>query len=359
MPVNTVIRERRKKLGLTQEQVAEHLGVSAPAVNKWEKGITYPDITLVPALARLLKVDLNTLLCFHETLTQQEVNNLMNETAKEIEKNGIEAGFAMAESHIQEYPNCGMLIEGMATLMDGSIIMAALSGKEKGNYQKRVRALYEQAMYCDDEEIRRRAGYMTASKYLLSREYEKAQTIIDQLPEANPLDKNILQADLWKEQGKYAEALRLVERNVLQKSVEVLGNLWRMMMLELELGNDENARELAEKAQAAAEVYDMWGYNGLVGFQSLAIKKQNVEESLAILEEMLEQTYLPWKMNESVLYHELYPEKAANPVIAEKILPPLLAELERSPEYDFLRPHEEFQKLIERYRRRLSAKCDC
>ena len=59
MKINEVIREKRKELFLTQEQIAERLGVSTPAVNKWEKGITYPDITLLPALARLLKIDLN------------------------------------------------------------------------------------------------------------------------------------------------------------------------------------------------------------------------------------------------------------------------------------------------------------
>lgn len=41
MPLSTVIREKRKELGLTQEQVAEHLGVSTPAVSKWESGVSH------------------------------------------------------------------------------------------------------------------------------------------------------------------------------------------------------------------------------------------------------------------------------------------------------------------------------
>ena len=53
MKMNEVIRQRRKELGLTQDRVAELLGVSAPAVNKWENGNSYPDITLLPPLARL------------------------------------------------------------------------------------------------------------------------------------------------------------------------------------------------------------------------------------------------------------------------------------------------------------------
>lgn len=38
MKLNEQIREYRKKVGLTQEQVANYLGVSTPAVNKWESG---------------------------------------------------------------------------------------------------------------------------------------------------------------------------------------------------------------------------------------------------------------------------------------------------------------------------------
>ena len=40
MKINEVIREKRKALSLTQEQVADRLGVSTPAVSKWETGIS-------------------------------------------------------------------------------------------------------------------------------------------------------------------------------------------------------------------------------------------------------------------------------------------------------------------------------
>ena len=40
MSMNRVIMERRKELGFTQEQVANYLGVSTPAVSKWEKGVS-------------------------------------------------------------------------------------------------------------------------------------------------------------------------------------------------------------------------------------------------------------------------------------------------------------------------------
>lgn len=40
MKINEVIREKRKALSLTQEQVADRLGVSTPAVSKWETGVS-------------------------------------------------------------------------------------------------------------------------------------------------------------------------------------------------------------------------------------------------------------------------------------------------------------------------------
>ena len=41
MQIGQVIREHRKELGLTQEQMAARLGVTTPAVNKWENGVSH------------------------------------------------------------------------------------------------------------------------------------------------------------------------------------------------------------------------------------------------------------------------------------------------------------------------------
>jgi len=52
----------RKEKGLTQEQLAEKVGVSAQAVSKWENDVSCPDITLLPLLADLFGVSVDELL---------------------------------------------------------------------------------------------------------------------------------------------------------------------------------------------------------------------------------------------------------------------------------------------------------
>lgn len=56
------IQGARKRLGLTQEQLAEKLGVSGQAVSKWESDISCPDITALPVLADIFGMSVDELL---------------------------------------------------------------------------------------------------------------------------------------------------------------------------------------------------------------------------------------------------------------------------------------------------------
>lgn len=63
------IQSRRKACGFTQEQLAEHLGVSRQTVAKWESGETVPDLGNGAALAEVLGVSLDALVCFDTRAT--------------------------------------------------------------------------------------------------------------------------------------------------------------------------------------------------------------------------------------------------------------------------------------------------
>lgn len=53
------IKVYRSKYNVTQRSFAKLLGVSAQAIHKWEKQLCYPDITLLPQLARILECNVN------------------------------------------------------------------------------------------------------------------------------------------------------------------------------------------------------------------------------------------------------------------------------------------------------------
>ena len=74
MAIGDIIRKYRKNKGMTQEEMAACLGVTTPAVNKWEKGNTLPDITLLVPIARLLGITTDELLSFKIELADEEIN---------------------------------------------------------------------------------------------------------------------------------------------------------------------------------------------------------------------------------------------------------------------------------------------
>ncbi|MBQ9162593.1 MAG: helix-turn-helix domain-containing protein [Clostridia bacterium] len=61
MDIGNKIKQLRYKAGLTQEQLAAKLGISAQSVSKWETAVTMPDITLLPLLASELGVTIDDL----------------------------------------------------------------------------------------------------------------------------------------------------------------------------------------------------------------------------------------------------------------------------------------------------------
>ena len=68
MTIGKRIAHLRKEKGLTQEELAQHMGISPQAVSKWENDQTCPDISALPKLARLFGITVDELLEGREAL---------------------------------------------------------------------------------------------------------------------------------------------------------------------------------------------------------------------------------------------------------------------------------------------------
>lgn len=349
MLMDAILREKRKALGLTQEQVANYLGVTTPAVNKWEKGTTCPDIALLPALARLLKTDPNTLLNFEESLTQQEIGHFLKEVAEKIRVGGYEQGFALAMEKTREYPNCAGLLHSTAMMLDGAQILADLSEEEKSRYLQQITVLYERVAKSGDPALADKAKYMLASKRILRKQYVEAQEMLDLLPEWSALDKRGMQADIWAKQGKTAEAAELLERKLLMGLVENLTTLARLVKLVIAEGDEETALRLAKASQTECEAFGLWQYSAYLVPMQAAVARKDVSGSLAAISSMLEAVLTPWDMRTSPLFRSL-PQQETPVNLGKTMLPPLLNDLEHNPDYDFLRGEPEFGRLMKTYR---------
>jgi transcriptional regulator with XRE-family HTH domain len=55
------IASLRRAAGLTQEMLSDRLGVTSQAVSKWERQLSCPDVSLLPAMAEVFGVDIDEL----------------------------------------------------------------------------------------------------------------------------------------------------------------------------------------------------------------------------------------------------------------------------------------------------------
>ena len=79
-----VIVELRKKQNLTQQDIANKLHITDKAVSKWERGLSYPDITSISKLANILGVDSSYLIDLCKSEDNPYSNNDKKEEIKRI-----------------------------------------------------------------------------------------------------------------------------------------------------------------------------------------------------------------------------------------------------------------------------------
>ena len=74
------LREYRLKKDMTQEALAKAVGISPQSVSKWERSDGYPDITLLPKIARVCGVTVDSLLGNDEETIEEAIRWFLTQT---------------------------------------------------------------------------------------------------------------------------------------------------------------------------------------------------------------------------------------------------------------------------------------
>ena len=90
------IRNFRKKNDLTQEELADRLGVTYQSVSRWENGTTYPDLELLPAISELLSVTVDELLGMPQIEKEKRAVETFDELRRECMKQDYDADHIIA-----------------------------------------------------------------------------------------------------------------------------------------------------------------------------------------------------------------------------------------------------------------------
>lgn len=342
MKINEIIKTKRLEKNMTQQQVALALGVSTPAVNKWENGICYPDITLLPALARLLQTDLNTLLSFKDDLNDQEIAIFLNELTLNSETMNFDQIYKQATAKISEYPTCYRLILQIAMLLDGILITKTKHYKQ---YQTKIEELYQQLTTCQDLKIKTQAQSMLISKYINKQEYQKANTLLQSIPEPHYVDKKQIRIKLLLAQKNYFEASKLAQENLLQTINKTQNILLTLLDIALKQKKNEDASYIANIYKKNSDLFDLWPYNRYLADFIFYSANKNKDKSISTLISLLNALTDNYTLNNSPLYHHLK-TKQIDDNFSNKMQTMIIESIINDKNTAFLKDTPEFQKLV-------------
>ncbi len=345
MKINDSIREKRKQLGLTQEQVADYLNITAPAVNKWEKGISYPDITLLPALARILQTDLNTLLSFHDDLTAVEISDFIASISDMIREDGYPTAFKVSMDKISQYPTSENLIASLAPCLDGALSIYGILDRDP--YKVMLASLYTRLLKSNKPEFKDLATSMLISYHIEKENYMEAEELIQSIY-ATTIDKQQHLAQLYKKQGKHTEATKIWQEKLLHSATTLQNTLLCLMETSYEENSTEHAHFLADIYFTFTQQFSPASWLSYSSYLELATKKKDPELFIKTLHPMLSALEEAKTCTNLALYDQLNLNISA-PLI-EQFLTMIHRDLHTSEEFDFIRGNQEFENLIQTYR---------
>lgn len=201
-----IIAQKRKESGMTQAELAEYIGVSKPAVSKWESGYSLPDIALLPVLASFFDISIDELMGYQPQMNERNIDAIHKKLIKNLSELSADTVFSECRSYISKYYFCWQLILKMSQFMYDHYTMSDNSQevlKEIIRYTKRIYG------HCDDSMISKKAGYLNACCLVNLNEFDEAQKILENLIEP-VTNAPMLLAFIYNEQGKKSDAKKVI-----------------------------------------------------------------------------------------------------------------------------------------------------
>lgn len=209
MTIGATIRQLRQEQDVTQEQLAEALGITSRAVSQWENDRTAPDISQLPALANFFDVTTDFLLGVDIKRKEEEVAKIIKHIQKYQEHGDHEASAKYLREQLKIYPNEPDLLTQLASALQTFYFHQGKADTEELKKEKsdEIIALCERALRyykpTDDNNFTKQVLIGQYVYYLHDK--EKGEELVMSLPNVYCTRERFL-ADLYE--GKEALARR-------------------------------------------------------------------------------------------------------------------------------------------------------
>ena len=286
----TIINKRKEK-GITQEELANYIGVSGASVSKWETEQSYPDILLLPQLAAYFNISIDELMGYEPQMSKKDIGRLYYKLYDDLSNKPFDEVIGQCREQVKKYFSCFPLLLQMGSFLinasgftDDKEKALALMAEAKELFV-RVRA------ESDDAELIKTALYMEAC---CESVFGNHDVVIELLGSASVqiLPHEILLASAYRMTGKQAEAETVLQVGIYQYIVSALSLLSSYVMSGVD--NVDRLDEIVKRTFAIIEIFNMKKLqpSTIISFPLAAaqvyLAHQQIDKSLDMLEKYTE-----------------------------------------------------------------------
>ncbi len=230
MNIGEVIKKERRQKDLTQEQLAEYLGVSVSAVSQWESGKTVPDVSLIVTLANFFDVTTDELLC-RTAKKDREITAFYERDGKLSQAGDVPGRLAVWREAVQKYPGDFDLLENLASALMATIYIDGNFEEQDRNAKEAVEICERILRDCTDNATRNRTIHTlvllhSSHPYSVANE-QKAVEYANQAAGFYCCRENLLEHAYFSEQSK-SKKLECKHRNNLHYLDCITMNMYMM-----------------------------------------------------------------------------------------------------------------------------------
>lgn len=219
-----ILTEHRHKRGITQEELAEFMGVSKASVSKWENSATYPDITLLPRLATFFHISIDELMGYQPQMSPRDIRALYRQLAHDFTVRPLEEALTRCREISQKYFACPPLLFQIGSLY--------LNHCGQAQTPKLRLTLLEEAMglFCrtrqesEDVALKSQALHLEAFCLLQLERGQEALALLDTSSPLRMAPEPLLSTAL-KLTGQPQKAVQVLQAGIYQAVLELINLL--------------------------------------------------------------------------------------------------------------------------------------
>lgn len=170
-------RERR----ITQEMLADFIGVTKASVSKWENRQSLPDITLLPQLASFFDVTVDELLGYEPQLSREQIQKKYREFAADFAKKPFDEVMEESRRQVHRYYSCYPFLMQVCVLWLNHLPME----EEKEEQQRILRDIHELCghiiNHCNEVSV---CNDAVSVKAMVDLQFGRIKEVIDELEDS-------------------------------------------------------------------------------------------------------------------------------------------------------------------------------